>query len=103
MEVTIEPSDNPAGVFSFITASLTLSRDGPSEGELEVRRVSGLSGSVMIEWEALFTDGMNHSLDISAILVNTRGAITFEDNSPTPVTNIQLQLQAEVSLDYPYL
>lgn len=91
----IDASDNPGGLFSFITASLRLSEDGPSSGELEVRRTSGFAGVVVLTWEALYTDGEVHAVQLSDILVSTTGTLTFPDNSPSPTTNIQLQLQPD--------
>lgn len=91
----IDASDNPSGVFSFLTASLTLSEDGPTMGELEVQRTNSLAGSVVITWEALYTDGEGHMVPVTDILLNTRGTITFPDNSATPDSNIQLQLRAD--------
>ena len=93
LRVVIEASDNLAGIFSFITASLRLSEDGPSSGELEVRRTDGLVGMVTLEWEALYTDDEEHTVPLSDILVTTRGRITFSDNSATSDINIQLQLE----------
>lgn len=94
LSIVIPASDNPAGVFSFLTASLTLSEDGPSSGELEVRRTSSLVGVVIITWEALYTDGADPTVPLADILLNTRGSITFGDNSATPNANILLQLRA---------
>lgn len=93
LSVVIDASDNLAGVISFITASLTLSEDGPSSGELEVVRTSSLIGMITVNWVALYTDGQNHSVSVADILVSTRGTITFEDNSATPTANILLQLR----------
>ena len=90
--MVIEASDNPAGVFSFLTASLLLSEGGPSSGELEVRRTGNLEGVVMINWEALYTDGEEHPVPVTALLVNARGTITFGDNSATSDVNIMLEL-----------
>ena len=93
--MVIPASDNPAGVFSFVTASLTLSEDGPVSGQLEVQRTDSLSGEVVISWEAMFTDGEDHPVPVSNILVATRGTITFRDNSATPDANILLQLRSD--------
>ncbi len=92
LRVIIEASDNPAGVFSFITASLRLSEDGPASGELEVRRTDRLAGVVVITWEAIYTDGEEHAVPLSEILVSTTGTISFPDNSATSDSNIELQL-----------
>lgn len=92
LTVVIDASDNPSGVFAFRTASLTLSDDGPTSGELEVSRTGSSDGEVIISWEALYTDGEEHVVALARILVTTQGIITFSDNSPTPDTNIQLQL-----------
>lgn len=92
MSVTIEASDNPAGVFSFLTASLVLSENGPTTGELEVRRIGNLAGVVAISWEALYTDGEEHAVPVDAFLLNSRGTITFGDNSATSDVNIVLEL-----------
>ena len=92
LTVVIDASDNPSGVFAFRTASLRLSDDGPTSGELEVSRIGSTDGEVRIMWEALYTDGEDHMVPLEDILVNTRGSITFSDNQATPDTNIQLQL-----------
>lgn len=93
LSVVIEASDNPAGmVFSLLTASLTLREDGPSMGQLQVRRTGSLSGVVLIDWEAVYSDGEEHPVPVEAILLTTRGTLTFPDGSPTPDTNIILQL-----------
>lgn len=97
LSVVIDASDNPAGVFSFLTVSLTLSVDGPSMGELEVQRTSSFAGSVVIDWIALYTDGAVHEVPLAGILLSTQGTITFPDNSATPNSNILLQLGDNVS------
>lgn len=89
----IDASDNPSGVFSFLTASLTLSEDGPASGELEVQRVSSFSGEVVIAWQALYSDGEEHAVPVDDILLNSQGIITFPDNSATSDSNILLQLR----------
>ena len=89
----ISASDNPSGVFSFLTASLALSEDGPASGQLEVQRMNSLSGEVVIAWEALYTDGQPHQVPLQDILLETRGTIIFRDNSATPDSNILLQLR----------
>jgi hypothetical protein len=92
LNVVIDASDNPSGVFSFLTASLTLSVDGPIMGELEVQRSFSLVGRVAIMWEALYTDGEQHT-PIENILVNTQGTIFFPSNSATPDPNSRIILQ----------
>lgn len=62
-------------------------------GELEVQRTNSLAGSVVLEWVALYTDGEEHAVPLTDILLNTRGTITFPDNSATPTSNILLQLR----------
>lgn len=89
----IDASDNPAGLFSFLTASLTLSEDGPVMGVLEVQRSVSLVGRVEIAWEALYTDGEQHTVPLADILLNTQGIITFPDNSATPDPNSRILLQ----------
>ena len=69
---------------------MALSEDGPTSGELEVRRSNGLSGMVVVSWVA-----HSEAVDVSRILVNTGGTITFDDNSATPNTNIVLQLKPD--------
>ncbi len=84
--VTIAASDFPAGVISFVTASLTLSEDTQTSGELIVRRTGGVMGVVPIRWVANVAPG---------ILATSEGVITFADGSMTPDTNILLQLRGD--------
>ena len=92
----IPASDNPSGVFSFITASLTLSEDGQTSGVLEVQRSGSLAGEVVITWNAQYTGGEPRNVPLEDILLSTSGTITFNDNSATPTTNIEIQLTAPV-------
>lgn len=103
--MVIDASDNLAGVFSFLTASLTLSEDGPVMGELEVQRSGSLLGRVALTWEAMYTDGEQHAVPLADILFNTQGTITFPDNSATPDPNsrILLQLRANVVGHLPHI
>ena len=93
LRVVIDASDNPNGVFSFLTASLTLREDGPAMGELEVRRTSGLVGRVTLMWEAMYTDGQQHAVPVTDILVSAQGTIIFPDNSATPELQSRIILQ----------
>lgn len=90
--MVIVASDNPAGVVSFLTASLLLSASDPSSGELEVRRTGNLDGVAVISWEAVYTDGEEHTVPVDAFLLNSRGTITFGDDAATPDVNILLEL-----------
>ena len=97
----IDASDNPLGVFSFLTASLTLSGDGPVMGELEVQRTLSQTERVSIMWEALYTDGEQHPVPVEDILVTTQGTIVFPDGSatPEPSSRIILQLRPDLVSD----
>ena len=93
--MTIAASDNPGGVFFFLTSSLSLSEDLVPSGVLQVRRDSrtvGLFGRVAVAWEALYTDGETHPVPVDAILVNSRGMLVFADGQTVPESELTLQL-----------
>lgn len=95
LDLTIAASDNPGGVFLFVTPSLSLSEDLMSSGVLEVRRDSqatGLFGRVEVAWEAAYTDGGTHPVPVEAILVNSRGRLVFAAGQTVPENELTLQL-----------
>ena len=95
MDLTIAASDNPGGVFFFLTPSLALSEDLIPTGALQVRRDSqavGLFGRVEVAWEALYVDGATHPVSLDTILVNSRGTLVFAAGQTVPETELILQL-----------
>ena len=96
--VTIEASDNPGGVFSLSPTALTLSEEFASTGTITVQRAGGTLTEVMIEWEALYTDGKIHDTAINSILGVDRATLTF----PIGVTTVDITLTLQpnsVSVD----
>ena len=97
LDLTIAASDNPGGVFFFLTPSLSLSEDLIPSGVLQVRRDSqatGLFGRVEVAWEAAYTDGGTHPVPVDAILVNSRGRLVFAAGQTVPETELTLQLNS---------
>ena len=95
MDLTIAASDNPGGVFFFLTPSLSLSEDLVPSGVLQVQRDSqavGLFGRVEVAWEALYIDGEIHPVSLDTILVNQRGTLVFAAGQTVPETELTLQL-----------
>ena len=95
LDLTIAASDNPGGVFFFLTPSLSLSEDLMPSGVLEVRRDSqatGLFGQVEVAWEAAYTDGETHPVPVDTILVNSRGRLVFAAGQTVPENELTLQL-----------
>ena len=84
--MTIEASDFPAGVVSFLIPSLNLSEDGQSSGELVVTRTGGLMGVASVRWVAVVPP---------SVLTMSEGVINFLDGDTLPDTNIVLQLQPD--------
>lgn len=97
LDLTIAASDNPGGVFFFLTPSLSLSEDLIPSGVLQVRRDSqatGLFGRVEVAWEAAYTDSGTHPVPVDAILVNSRGRLVFAAGQTVPETELTLQLNS---------
>ncbi len=95
LDLTIAASDNPGGVFFFVTPSLSLSEDLMPSGVLEVRRDSGatgLFGRVEVAWEAAYTDGGTHPVPVDTILANSRGRLVFAAGQTVPENELTLQL-----------
>ena len=104
--MTIAPSDNPGGVFLFVTPSLSLSEDLTPSGVLEVRRGSqatGLFGRVEVAWEAAYTDGGTHPVPVDAILVNSRGRLVFAAGQTVPENELTLQLNPNSVCELPVI
>lgn len=101
--MTIAASDNPGGVFYFLTPSLALSEDLVPSGILQVRRDSqavGLFGRVEVAWEALYVDGGTHPVSLNTILVNSRGTLVFAAGQTLPQTELLLQLNPNSVSDH---
>ena len=86
--MTIAASDNPGGVFSLSPTAITLSEESTSTGTITVQRAGGTLTEVVIEWEALYTDGQIHDTAINSILGMDRAALIF----PVGVTSVDIKL-----------
>ena len=89
--VTIAANDNPGGIFSLSTSSLTLSEDTAPSGTITVLRAGGTLTEVEIEWEALYTDGRIHETSISSILGTDRATLSFPIGATSADINLNLQ------------
>ena len=90
-QVAISENDNPRGTFSLSPSSLTLSEDTNPSGTLTITRDGGHFESVQIEWEALYTDGLDHLVDLSDILVTSRATLNFTAGQSSATISLQLR------------
>ena len=86
--VTIAASDNPGGVFSLSTSALSLSEDTAPSGTITVQRAGGTLTAVNIEWQALYTDNLDHETSIANILGMDRDVLSF----PVGATSVDINL-----------